>query len=69
VAIPTVAALARDARARRNLYLNASDWVVVRALELEEAVPEEWATYRQALRDVTEQESFPLTVVWPDPPA
>lgn len=27
-----------------------------------------WATYRQALRDITTQEGFPTNVVWPTPP-
>jgi len=28
----------------------------------------EWATYRQALRDITAQEGFPYEVVWPPKP-
>lgn len=28
----------------------------------------EWATYRQAFRDVTSQEGFPFTVEWPVKP-
>ncbi|WP_321941626.1 tail fiber assembly protein [Paraburkholderia tropica] len=27
-----------------------------------------WRTYRQALRDVTQQEGFPFNVVWPERP-
>jgi hypothetical protein len=27
-----------------------------------------WATYRQALRDVTTQTGFPWTITWPDAP-
>jgi len=28
-----------------------------------------WATYRQALRDITAQEGFPFTVTWPTEPS
>lgn len=28
----------------------------------------EWATYRQALRDLPQQEGFPLNVIWPSEP-
>ena len=28
----------------------------------------EWATYRQALRDISEQEGFPFNVAWPNSP-
>lgn len=28
-----------------------------------------WAVYRQALRDLTKQDGFPWSVVWPDMPA
>jgi len=28
----------------------------------------EWSTYRQALRDITEQEGFPYQVTWPTKP-
>jgi len=31
-------------------------------------VPTEWQTYRQALRDLPEQEGFPQEVVWPQIP-
>lgn len=27
-----------------------------------------WATYRQALRDVTTQSGFPWTITWPEMP-
>lgn len=30
---------------------------------------DDWQTYRQALRDITQQPGFPLDVVWPEPPA
>lgn len=57
------------ARAQRDYLLTTSDWVVLRAYERGEAVPEAWAAYRQALRDVTAQEGFPDSVNWPEAPA
>lgn len=49
----------------RNKRLADSDWT-----QLVDApvVAADWATYRQALRDVTAQEGFPWNVVWPDQP-
>jgi hypothetical protein len=29
---------------------------------------DEWTTYRQALRDVPQQDGFPANVTWPDQP-
>ena len=54
-------------RARRNKLLAESDWVVVRAADRGEPVPTDWQTYRQALRDVTDQPD-PFNIVWPTPP-
>jgi hypothetical protein len=31
-------------------------------------MPEAMTTYRQALRDITEQSGFPWTIEWPDQP-
>ena len=55
-------------RARRDAMLTASDWVVIRAHELGQEVPPEWMVYRQTLRDIPQQFSDPLTIVWPVAP-
>ncbi len=39
-------------RVERNELLRLCDWVVVRAQETSTAVPSEWVTYRQQLRDL-----------------
>ena len=39
----------------RNDLLTQSDWIVVNALEAGTAVPDEWKTYRQELRDITKK--------------
>jgi len=54
-----------NVRAHRDYLLQQSDWIVARSYERGEPVPADWATYRQALRDVTLQAGFPYSVVWP----
>jgi hypothetical protein len=52
-------------RTYRDYLLQNSDWIVSKCYELGEPVPTDWATYRQALRDITLQEGFPYNVTWP----
>ena len=52
-------------RKSRGDKLANSDWTQVADAPVDKAV---WATYRQALRDITTQEGFPWTVTWPDAP-
>jgi hypothetical protein len=54
-----------NARKRRNKLLTASDWTQVADAPVDKAA---WATYRQALRDISAQAGFPATVVWPTQP-
>jgi hypothetical protein len=61
----TTEELQAEARAPRNQLLTASDWTQVADAPVDKAA---WATYRQALRDITTQEGFPTTIVWPDKP-
>jgi hypothetical protein len=56
------------AKDKRNSLLSGSDWVVIKALEVDALVPAEWSVYRQALRDIPQQDDFPNTVVWPEQP-
>lgn len=58
----------QEARSLRTDMLAASDWVVAKAYEEGRPVPEAWASYRQALRDITEQAGFPYEVIWPTKP-
>jgi len=57
-----------SARAKRNRLLADSDWVTIRATDTGTPVPAEWQTYRQALRDITEQTGFPENIEWPEKP-
>lgn len=60
---------AADARAQRDALLSSTDWVVTRAMERSEPVPQAWATYREALRGLTEQAGFPTLIDWPAMPS
>lgn len=66
---PTLDDLASLARLKRLELLFSTDWLVMRAIEKGEAVPEKWALYRQALRDLPTQSGFPTEIVWPEAPA
>ena len=55
-------------RSQRDELLASCDWMAIKSFEAGSAVSAEWATYRQALRDVSAQEGFPNTIVWPTQP-
>ena len=55
---------AENIRNRRNDLIKESDWRAVSDRKLEP----EWKEYRQALRDISEQEGFPHDVEWPVDP-
>ena len=57
-----VEASATQVRARRNELLTASD-----TMALADRITDDWRTYRQALRDLPEQDGFP-DVAFPKPP-
>lgn len=52
-------------RKKRDTLLSSSDWTQVSDAPVDRV---EWAAYRQALRDIPEQEGFPWDVVWPTEP-
>ena len=52
-------------RAERNRLLVASDWTQLPDAPVDAAA---WATYRQALRDIT-TEANPFAIVWPESPS
>lgn len=58
-------AQAASVRAQRNRLLADSDWTQLADSTADKAA---WATYRQALRDITAQDGFPWNVVWPTKP-
>jgi hypothetical protein len=60
----------RVVRGERNKKLQASDWTDTASApaRLGQEIYDQWQTYRQALRNVTEQPD-PFNIVWPTPPA
>jgi hypothetical protein len=56
---------AKAVREQRDQKLKDSDWTQVADAPVDKAV---WATYRQALRDISTQETFPWDIAWPDAP-
>jgi len=59
---------ATTARATRDGLIASCDWMAIKAFEGGTTVSTEWATYRQALRDVSAQEGFPNDITWPEKP-
>ena len=57
----------QELRDARSMFLRDTDWIVTKSLESDIAIPAEWVTYRQALRDITNQSS-PFTITWPTKP-
>lgn len=53
-----------NVRSQRNNLLSQTDWMALSDNVMSPA----WVEYRQALRDVTTQEGFPFSVVWPVKP-
>lgn len=54
-------------RLQRDEKLQQTDWTVVRAVDEGTPIPSDWQTYRQALRQITNQPD-PYNIVWPTPP-
>jgi hypothetical protein len=57
---------AENVRYQRNSLLSSTDWTQVK--DVPQSVSNAWASYRQALRDMPQQEGFPWSVVWPEEP-
>lgn len=56
------------ARAQRDALLVETDWTQCLDAPISANSVAEMRTYRQDLRDITEQEGFPFEIVWPDVP-
>lgn len=52
-------------RLERNGRLASCDWTQLPDAPVDKAA---WASYRQQLRDISSQEGFPWTIIWPDQP-
>ena len=56
---------AKSIRSERDQKLKDTDWMGMSDVTM----PDDWATYRQALRDVPAQSGFPNTITWPTEPS
>jgi hypothetical protein len=56
---------AKSVRTSRTEKLKDCDWTQIADSTADKAV---WATYRQALRDITSATGFPWTMTWPESP-
>lgn len=56
---------AASVRNTRTEKLKDSDWTQLSDSTVNKNA---WATYRQALRDITAQSGFPWTITWPEQP-
>jgi hypothetical protein len=59
---------AKGVRSTRDAKLAECDWLVIKSVETGIALAADWATYRQALRDVPAQAGFPHDITWPEKP-
>lgn len=53
-------------RRTRTALLQKSDWTQLPDVPSE--TKDQWAKYRQLLRDITDQAGFPESVIWPNKP-
>ena len=56
---------AASVRSQRTQLLKDCDWTQIADSTADKTA---WATYRQALRDITGQAGFPWTITWPKDP-
>ena len=67
--IEDVPETADEARTQRDKLLAETDWTQVLDAPIDAATREAYRAYRQALRDLPEQEGFPGTITWPELPS
>lgn len=63
--LPSDEELEAKSRTQRDLLLARSDWTQLPDAALSDEEKAAWTTYRQALRDITDQSLFPTTIDWP----
>jgi hypothetical protein len=52
----------------RDFFLKNSDWTQLSDVSLTEEEKQDWASYRQQLRDITKNFRMPNEVRWPESP-
>ena len=68
VTVEDIPMTAEEARAQRDKLLADTDWTQVLDSPIDADTREAYRAYRQALRDIPEQEGFPHSITWPEPP-
>lgn len=63
-----ISAIALDVRFKRDELLTQCDWTQMPDSPLDSTTKASWATYRIALRDISEQAGFPTNITWPTAP-
>lgn len=66
--VATDAQQADSVRADRNSRLADTDWRIIKSAEVGEMPDPDWIVYRQDLRDIPLQATFPWNIVWPTVP-
>ena len=69
VTVEDIPMTADEARTQRDKLLAATDWTQGLDAPIDAATREAYRAYRQALRDLPEQEGFPDTITWPELPS
>ena len=57
-----------EARTHRDKLLADTDWTQVLDAPIDAETREAYRAYRQALRDIPDQEGFPESITWPELP-
>lgn len=60
--------LSLDVRLERNNLLSNTDHLIQSDYPISDEKKQEIKVYRQALRDIPQQDGFPDSIVWPDKP-
>ena len=60
--------LSLDVRLERNKLLSDTDHLIQSDYPISDEKKQEIKAYRQALRDIPQQDGFPENIVWPDKP-
>ena len=60
--------LSLDVRLERNKLLSDTDHLIQADYPISDEKKQEIKVYRQALRDIPQQDGFPDNIVWPDKP-
>lgn len=69
VSVEDIPMTGEEARAQRDKLLAETDWTQVLDAPIDATTREAYRAYRQALRDIPEQDGFPEAITWPELPA